>query len=308
MFSQTDGRRDFRYDLMNVIACFAVIMLHVSAGSWGGPNGSRGWYICILYETVFYWAVPVFFMLSGAKLIDYRKHYDTRTFLQKRLLKVGVPYLFWSLFAIIAGLTFLDTIILADIDGFRKVVELIITPKAVDIYWFFPVIISLYLVIPFLSQISENKRRESFGYLIVLNLITASVIPFVFRVFHMSWNSAWESPFSTTSGAVTYLLFGYYLTHYEVTRKIRKMIYCAGIIGWGVRFLGTIVLSLRDAKLNGLFYGYNMPCGMTLSIAVFVFFFYHDWSGMNRKFIEFFTWCSSHTFGIYLTHFYILRI
>lgn len=45
-------------------------------------------------ESVMYFAVPCFFMISGANLMDYRKRYGTKTFLIKRTKKTIIPYIF----------------------------------------------------------------------------------------------------------------------------------------------------------------------------------------------------------------------
>lgn len=47
-------------------------------------------------EVLFYWAVPIFFMLTGATLMRYRERYDTKTFLLKRFQRTVIPFLAWS--------------------------------------------------------------------------------------------------------------------------------------------------------------------------------------------------------------------
>lgn len=48
----------------------------------GNPT-IRAWNTSLIVECLFYFAVPVFVMLSGANLMNYRKKYDTKTFLLK---------------------------------------------------------------------------------------------------------------------------------------------------------------------------------------------------------------------------------
>ena len=50
----------------------------------------------MLVEVGFYWAVPIFLMLSGATLMNYREKYSTKTFFSKRLSRVVFPWIFWS--------------------------------------------------------------------------------------------------------------------------------------------------------------------------------------------------------------------
>ena len=87
------------FDLLNIFACFAVVALHVN-GAVHTFAKTRNWVSCMFIEALFYFAVPVFFMLTGATLINYRKRYGTGTFFKKRLLKTLVPFIIWSIIGI----------------------------------------------------------------------------------------------------------------------------------------------------------------------------------------------------------------
>lgn len=52
-------------------------------------------------ETVFYFVVPIFFMISGATLMDYRDRYNTKDFFIKRGLCTFIPFIVWSLIWVI---------------------------------------------------------------------------------------------------------------------------------------------------------------------------------------------------------------
>ena len=54
-----------------------------------------------MIESVFYSAVPVFFMITGATLMDCRKRYSTAVFLKKRFTRTVIPYLGWVLFELV---------------------------------------------------------------------------------------------------------------------------------------------------------------------------------------------------------------
>ena len=51
-------------------------------------TGDAEWLIDVVYQSLCIFAVPVFFMISGANLLGYRKKYDTKTFFVKRFKKV----------------------------------------------------------------------------------------------------------------------------------------------------------------------------------------------------------------------------
>ena len=73
-------------DVLNVIAMFAVVMLHANGCFWTYST-DRYWFEANIIESVMYFGVPVFFMISGATLLDYRERYSTKDFFIKRIKK-----------------------------------------------------------------------------------------------------------------------------------------------------------------------------------------------------------------------------
>ena len=88
--------RIFYFDILNILAIISVIAMHCNGLVHGDPN-TRAWNSSLLVECICYWAVPIFFMLSGANLLRYREKYDTKQFFKKRMLKVVIPFVFWAL-------------------------------------------------------------------------------------------------------------------------------------------------------------------------------------------------------------------
>lgn len=74
-----------------VISTLAVLFLHMNRVFWSFSYEPY-WISADLIESISYFAVPVFFMISGVTLMDYRKRYTTREFFQKRLKKTVLPF------------------------------------------------------------------------------------------------------------------------------------------------------------------------------------------------------------------------
>ena len=90
------SRLVFVYGL-NILAAFAVVMLHVSLDVFAPQGGGDPkWFTSFFLQAAFIFAVPVFFAVSGMNLLDYRSKYDTKTFFIKRVKRVGVVLLFGS--------------------------------------------------------------------------------------------------------------------------------------------------------------------------------------------------------------------
>lgn len=65
--------------LLSVISAFAVVSLHTNGCFWEFST-KRYWFTANILECLWYFAVPVFFMISGSTLIDFRKRYNLRTY------------------------------------------------------------------------------------------------------------------------------------------------------------------------------------------------------------------------------------
>ena len=83
------------FDVLNVVSCFSVVCLHCNCYIHSFAK-DEWWWLRVLIEVVFYFAVPVFFMLSGATLFDYRNRYSLSTFYKKRIQRTFIPFLFWG--------------------------------------------------------------------------------------------------------------------------------------------------------------------------------------------------------------------
>ena len=92
-------KRILYYDLLNIAACMAVIALHHN-GLVHTFTGDRVWKECLAAE-VGELGSTGFFMLSGATLMAYREKYSTGVFFKKRLARVVLPWLFWSVFFLV---------------------------------------------------------------------------------------------------------------------------------------------------------------------------------------------------------------
>src|ERR1700743_2355755 len=81
---------------LRLIALYAVIVLHCTAPVLRFDKVPLAdWWVADFYKGLVRFAVPVFVMITGALLLH--KKYEIGNFLKKRLLRVVVPFLFWSL-------------------------------------------------------------------------------------------------------------------------------------------------------------------------------------------------------------------
>lgn len=96
-------KRDSSLDCLRVLACFLVILLHVSAEYVidNIENYNFQFTVGNFFDSMSRICVPLFVMLSGAFLLENPKNKDFVNFYKKSIFKIGIPTFVWSLIYVI---------------------------------------------------------------------------------------------------------------------------------------------------------------------------------------------------------------
>lgn len=293
--------------ILSVLSSFAVVVLHTNDCFWSFSY-KRYWITANALECIFYFAVPIFFMISGATLINYRDRYSTIDFFKKRVTKTVIPYVVWILLAIV-WFIYSGKYTVSEVLSLRFIMSDILNHNSLSIYWFFIPLFAVYLSIPVLSSIPKDSRKKIFGYTIGVAFISNSLLPLICGIFNISYDVAIKLP--VASGYILYVLIGYYVDNYEVTKRNRIIIYILGICGLIVHFFGTLKLSYAAGYIVSTYKGYlNVPC-VLYSAAIFLFF--KNMKGERQEIlVDLLSKITKPfvgvTFGIYLIHWYVIQI
>ena len=236
------------FDILNILACFAVLSLHHNGIVHNFNVNTLAWKQSLMFEVLFYWAVPIFFMLTGATLFGYRNKYSTQDFFKKRVFRAIVPFIIWSIILLfhswLVGKFAYKNI--------NEVLSAIITTRIYhgDIYWFFIPLISLYCFIPVLSLLKDN--RNILWYMAIFLFVTHSCLPLLFLSLGVKYNNSLSFP---VAGYVLFLILGYLFSTIELSRKQRIIIYLLGLISAFIRYAGTYYYSLEQGKIDKFLFG-----------------------------------------------------
>ena len=148
------------FDVLNILACISVIFLHCN-GIVHTYSTMRAWKTSLIIEVICYWAVPVFIMLTGATLMKYREKYDTKTFFFTRVLKVGIPFIFWALIMIFWKSATGNLKI--EKWSIKNILNIIFLNGEEFTYYLMFIIIGIYLTLPILSILSEKNIEKYYG-------------------------------------------------------------------------------------------------------------------------------------------------
>ena len=194
------GKRVLYFDMLNIAATFCVVWLHFNNEiHWYSPTFE--WKQTVLVQAVAYWAVPVFFMLSGATLLEYRNRYNTATFFKHRIQKVFIPFLIWGTVFLIWRLSRGEMAPLPSglVEKQWTILDIFINNKMEPIYCFFAPLFSIYMSIPAMSCFTEEKNRPIVSYLISIGIVMVTLLPFCYNFINTLlnsgtgwWNGSWN--------------------------------------------------------------------------------------------------------------------
>lgn len=314
--STSSFQNNYNYiTIASVISAISVVILHANQRYWHYSEESW-WSIANVIESLFYFAVPVFFMITGATLIDYNKRYSTKEYFKKRFRRTVIPFLAWSCIGVVwyYRAELFALVKQKESNGIDlsvgKFLNGIINTSFMDVYWFFIPLFCVYLVIPFFSCIPEYKRKRMFSYIVLLTFIMNITIPFFLTLINRVSMIKYSWPISISVGAnyFFYVLVGYLIHNYDIGRKMKAVIYMLAFLGLFLHIIGTWYLSRKYGTILMDFKNYiNFPCAL-YSIGVFVLI--KDLglrAKSNSRMMCLMNYMKQYTFELYLIHQYILR-
>lgn len=265
-------------DYLRVLAAVAVVMIHVSAQKWSDQSVFSGdWYAMNFYDSIARWAVPVFLMISGA--LQLSRECSLKKLYSKNILRLVVVYVVWSvLYAV-----FYQTIKMLNEPDYT--VSIISFAKSVymDRYhlWFIPMMAGVYLLIPVLKQVVENRKVTKY-YLLVSGTLVF-LLPTLMNagadVFGGFVASAVKKAFSymgrfeiteILAWSVFYFLAGYYLSTTQLSAKRRKHLYILGICSLVATCLLNGVIGWKQQATVETYLHYNTANVAITAMAFFV--------------------------------------
>lgn len=261
----TASKHYLSIDVLNILACFSVIILHCS-GCVTTFKKTAAWGVSLFLQTVAYWAVAAFFMISGATLLGYRKKYSTIIFLKKRFQHVILPFLLWSTIYL-----FYNSFILHwySLPSLKDSIYLFLNNKIVYIFYFFYDLIGIYFIVPVVSILAKDRYKKLLCGTIILEFFAIMVRRDFVLLTKINITGYFEIPLMT--GYMCFFLAGWYLFHYDLTLLHKKILYALGIASFVFMFSFTFIRSYQLNKLYDSVRSYFSICNFFMATSVFVF-------------------------------------
>lgn len=297
--------REYHLDVLRILACFMVVLLHTSAYHWNTVGfASSEWQAFNLYNASVRSAVPLFFMLSG-KLFLSKESFSLKDFFLKHGLKLAMLYLLWSsLYAVDRlGLAFF-----LEAFDLRTFVSAVMTPKYH--LWYLPELLSVYLLYPILFALKQVRGGKPLLYIAVLIFLFSILRESALGLLGNSALSEWLGSISFGFGySCGYFILGYLLAQYQARfNAIRTPVLLSAFF---LLVMVTALCAARWAATTGvvsqIFYSYKFLTTYLEALLLFLLFLRLPTDSLGPRAARWLPKLSGYTLFVYLIHPFVLE-
>ncbi len=304
------GNRIVEFDLARTLAIFSVVFCHATEAFYPF-NQDTVFYLpgttklfMLGFITIGRLGVPIFLFLTGAlvlkKCIETDEH--VLSFYRKSLVPLLIAYGIWVM--IYAGF-FLATG-RADDASIINIVKYLLFLKQLPLQntWYFPMIIGMYIGIPFIARIVKTFSIRSTWLLISVVFTIGFILPTVnslFEVINISGTvgSILEVPL-LGSGYALYIYLGFLMTGKEV-KISRAVLLLIAAVSFAIT-VGVQIFSYREGSGFAYTVWYDFPFLLICTVCLFLLIVKTDLTKIKKRTASFFTFISRISFGIFLIH------
>ena len=282
-------------DLLRVLAMFGVVLLHTTAPLLYqyGTIPMSYWWTANIYDSATRVCVPLFFMISGYLILE--KSEKLSFFISKRIKKVVIPLVIWSIIFLIW-----KKIVMGHDIFLHSFYNIIISPVYYHL-WFIYALLGVYFFIPVLRIFILNANNHTKYYFVLIWFFAVSTVP-LFENFTGIIN---KTDFMAILGFIGYFVLGHIIRHLNISKKLFIIANIFIISSYVFTVFSTYFLSNRSGTFYEYFYGYFSPNIILLSVMFFIVFKYvfQDSKVFNYRLgVKIIHKLSSASLGIYLIH------
>ena len=311
------SQRVFYFDALRAMAIIGIIFCHVSKNYIVSDMGTVNFYISAFYDCFRDFSVPIFVMLSGGLLIC--KKDSLIHFFKKRLSRILIPFIFWSMLTIIYSFSYIKHSI-----DLNNAIDIFLghSGSMGVTFWFIWMIIIVYIGVFIVNKIMEygNKKIEGFDKRFIAILTLLSVAYIILYQQHAFGSAYYSSILSYYISFLTFAIIGCYIanTNFVQTKvKTNKLAILTAVLS-AVSYISYINLYVVPISLENHHF-YYLPYFtieiLIISVSTFLMFKYLSntefFKKIESKFGDAIITLSKYSYGIYLSHylalFYFIR-
>ena len=306
-------KRRVELDIARTFAIICVVLCHATetiySNKWSNCSNQSKMFFIISF-TIGRLGVPIFIFLTGTLILrkNFEKDEEIYGFYKHNLLPLIIVNTIW----VIIYNVFFWIKNHRDYVTLEFIIKELLLLKQVPLphMWYFPMIIGLYIGLPFLSVIVKKFSKKTLCLLIAVIFICSFVLPMLNLCMHIFGNKDSYISLMNLSflgGAYgIYTIVGYYLDDNKKKKNIVMIgiaILCY-IITCGIQIISYTKISKTTAYLVW----YDFPFLLICCACIFKIILNIDTSKISEKIVNIVTFISKTSLGTFFTHIIIRDI
>ena len=297
--------RLFYADILRALAIYAVIILHNAADydEQLGDIPASHWWAGVIWNGLVRFCVPMFVAMSGAFLLRPGKEGLLKEVFWKRLPKIVIPLVAWSLIYILFDGYFSESGI-RSINWLAKGKEFYQGPVAYHL-WFLYMMVGIYLLYPVINLFLSVAKPVHIRYFLLVWFFSNCVI----KILDMITGTTFGIENNFFADYVGYFVLGYYLVNHTFTRSQLQIGYVLGVCGFLISIFTSYLCVHFNYEKRAVLIESDFTPDIALCVTALILWFkyrqYNDTKpGMVQKVIS---QVSKESFGIYLVHVLVMQ-
>jgi len=303
--------RNVNLDILRIVACLLVVLSHVSSVQIDVmPVTTFDWNISHIYNTLGHTGTILFLFLSGLLLLSEEYDFQPRKFYRRNFLTLLVAYVAWILIYHLIGFVQRGN---WGPEYIKDVIINVIKGEASYHFWYLPMLLGIYLILPMLRAICHAGRKLPVYFVILFLIHTVlfgTILYLDFPKKYLVQSVMTRIPFTLINHYVGYFVMGYVLYRLLRERKVPGGRWSGvGMVVLGV--VGALVGDLAvTAQTGDNSVRFNQLFSLTLCMcAVGIFALVIQLTvRMGEKAARLLTAISKLTFGVYMIHPLVMSI
>lgn len=266
-------RRSAAPDIMKLIACVGVIIVHVSSqGVSEYALSSFGWFSSTFWDSIARFAVPVFFLCTGMLMLDPGKDLSVKKLYKKYFLRVLWILLFWAWAYYV--FTIVGQYVLTgwwEPGGFlNSILQTLRFNHHLHLYYL-QMLLLVYAFLPLLRVFVRSADEKELNYAVLIWFALGIALPLLRKYDPFRWFGGMMGFYEIN---MAYSAIGYTLTGWvmgsrpvkrEHLRRYLSIFVCGAILAFG----GTVAASLISGAVDTNFMEGMSPGPALMAIGLF---------------------------------------
>ncbi|CZD74327.1 TPA: acyltransferase [Streptococcus pneumoniae] len=280
--------KDINLDLLKVIACVGVVLLHTEMGGFK-ETGSWNFSTYLYYLGTY--SIPLFFIVNGYLLLG--KKEITYSYILQKVKYILITVLSWTFIVWLFKRDF-------SVNPIKKLIGSLVQKGYFFQFWFFGALILIYICLPVLKQFLNSKR----SYLYFLSVLL--VIGLIFEL----TNIVLQMPIQTFRlwTWLFYYILGGFISQFDKNTIKNGFKRWMKVIAVLLLLVSPFILFfIAKTTYHNFFaeYFYDILLVKVVSVGIFLTIFSIVLNENSNKWIIF---LSNQTMGIFIIHTYIMKV